>query len=239
MDRGMFGYANWGAVLTSKFIVIATCMAIGIGACSSGSTSGESSDSGAVQAGAQVVIGEPGGKPLPAGVTRSGLVKFSERQQIKDDVGLDEMMATGEVVTINPCSTGLVTDTAIGGEVRIRMQSGAHNGKELWTWGEWVSTDEGRCPAETASGGPYIDVSADSFDGIWPLTVEAGTLACSDQAVTFATGGVVYAVNGTAAGRAAASGWEPIDDIWADDPAADLGLKLNMGDLIERGLALC
>lgn len=43
-------------------------------------------------------------------------------------------------------------------------------------------------------------VSAASWtDGVWPLSVESGTLACRDQAVTFtAESGATYGVNGVA-----------------------------------------
>lgn len=77
----------------------------------------------------------------------------------------------------------------------------------------------------------------------WPLTVESGTLACDGVAegagdVTFTSEGTTYALNGLAKGRAARNGWAEIDPIWADDPDVP-GLKVNIGPLIDRGLALC
>lgn len=70
----------------------------------------------------------------------------------------------------------------------------------------------------------------------WPLTVDRGTLDCAPgNLVTFTAGGTTYAVNGTAKG---ANEWADIDSIWADD-GSGLGLKVNIGDLIDAGLALC
>ncbi len=83
---------------------------------------------------------------------------------------------------------------------------------------------------------PSGDVSRAEFGDDWPLTVEAGELLCIDQAVVLDTGGITYAVNGTAKDRADESGWQDIEAIWAD---GDAGLKKDIGPLIERGLALC
>jgi hypothetical protein len=83
---------------------------------------------------------------------------------------------------------------------------------------------------------PSGDVSRVEFGDTWPLTVEAGELLCVNQAVVFSTGGITYAVNGTAKDRADELGWQDIAPIWAD---GDAGLKKDMSPLIERGLALC
>ncbi|MEX2645451.1 MAG: DUF2511 domain-containing protein [Gaiellaceae bacterium] len=81
-------------------------------------------------------------------------------------------------------------------------------------------------------------VTAVEFGTNWPLTVSEGTLRCSGPgAVTFESGGTVYAVNGTAEGLDMGADIEPI---WAyeTDPLAG-GPKKNIGALIEAGLALC
>lgn len=83
---------------------------------------------------------------------------------------------------------------------------------------------------------PSGNVSRADLGDAWPLTVKEGTLLCVDQAVVFSTGGVNYAVNGTAKGRASEFGWRDIATIWADGSA---GLKKDIGPLIERGLAQC
>lgn len=73
----------------------------------------------------------------------------------------------------------------------------------------------------------------------WPLTVDEGVLACAGTAgagaVTFSSGGTVYAINGTAKQRNAGTDIAPI---WADNPDV-AGLKKNLSPLLERGLALC
>jgi hypothetical protein len=54
-------------------------------------------------------------------------------------------------------------------------------------------------------------VSRAEFGAKWPLTVDDGVLACTNNAVTFTQGGAVYAVNGRAKGR---TGYLPIEPIW-------------------------
>ena len=73
------------------------------------------------------------------------------------------------------------------------------------------------------------------FDLEWPLTVDSGTLYCSGGEVTFEANGTRYAVNGTAK---ATGKYPSIDPIWAPAPGG-LGLKRNIGDLIDQGLRLC
>jgi hypothetical protein len=53
-------------------------------------------------------------------------------------------------------------------------------------------------------------ISRADFGQQWPLTVADGVLSCQNGAVTFASGGVVYGVNGTAKSR----GFRGIDPIW-------------------------
>jgi hypothetical protein len=70
----------------------------------------------------------------------------------------------------------------------------------------------------------------------WPLTVDSGTLTCeSGSRITFSSGDTTYAVNGLAKGD---HKWADIDPIWADD-GSGLGLKVDIGDLISAGQALC
>lgn len=76
----------------------------------------------------------------------------------------------------------------------------------------------------------------------WPLTVNKGRLVCIGSrgvgAVVFvAPDGTNYAVNGTAKGRLDHAA--DINTIWADDKALGMGLKKNIGPLIDRGLKLC
>ena len=87
-------------------------------------------------------------------------------------------------------------------------------------------------------------VSRNDLGDEWPLTVDYGVLLCENDAagdialqiVTFQDpSGKMYAFNGTAKTH---TDLPAIDPIWADDPDVD-GLKIDMGPLNERGLALC
>lgn len=74
----------------------------------------------------------------------------------------------------------------------------------------------------------------------WPLKADTGELACDGSNgigdVTFtAPDGTVYAVNGSAK----SAGFDDIRPIWANDPKLGMGLKKDIGPLIQRGLALC
>ena len=78
-------------------------------------------------------------------------------------------------------------------------------------------------------------VSRDLLGDAWPLSVEDGVLECDAFAVTFTSNGQRYAVNGTAR---SAKRWTEIDEIWLDNPHLE-GTKINIGPLLDRGLALC
>lgn len=98
------------------------------------------------------------------------------------------------------------------------------------------ATTEPPPPATTAPPEEPGHVSRAEMGDDWPLTVEAGTLRCDADAVTFVTeDGREYAVNGTAIGR---HDHPEIDPIWANDPDPYLPKK-NIGPLIEEGLKLC
>ena len=86
-----------------------------------------------------------------------------------------------------------------------------------------------------------IHVTKAEYGNDWPLTVGEGDIECREvESVVFRSGGVVYALNGTARGRL--KELPAIDAIWAFDDeygGRKSGLRKNMGDLISRGLALC
>lgn len=83
-------------------------------------------------------------------------------------------------------------------------------------------------------------VCAEDFDP-WPLTVKDGILRCeegfgSPYPVTFEDAdGNTYAVNGTAKSR---TDLPDVAAIWADNPG-NPGAKIDIGGLINAGLALC
>lgn len=77
-------------------------------------------------------------------------------------------------------------------------------------------------------------------DGTWPLTVPEGTLACESLGrglgrVTITVGGKTYWVNGTAKGT---HRYADLEEIWRADPSYP-AIKVNIGPLLDRGLALC
>ncbi|MBX7135035.1 MAG: YebY family protein [Fimbriimonadaceae bacterium] len=78
-----------------------------------------------------------------------------------------------------------------------------------------------------------------TWTGPWPFTLDSATLSCSKGAggerVTVVANREMYALNGAAK---AAKLWPPFDPIWLDEPKAP-GVKVNIGPMIERGLALC
>ena len=93
-------------------------------------------------------------------------------------------------------------------------------------------------PAEPGSQVRRKPVSSDDFPGLWPLSMTSGTLNClpknGQTMVTFTTPtGITYAINGSAR-----SMWPPIDPFWRDNPEIP-GTKINIGPLLDAGLALC
>jgi hypothetical protein len=97
-------------------------------------------------------------------------------------------------------------------------------------------------PADLAND-PGLLVSSD-FGDDWPLTVPYGVVHCESisaggmalNVVTFqAPDGTIYASNGTAKDH---TNYPSVEAIWADDPNVD-GLKINIGPIIDAGLALC
>jgi Protein of unknown function (DUF2511) len=76
-------------------------------------------------------------------------------------------------------------------------------------------------------------VSRADFGEEWPLTIESGLLRCRAGAVTFETGGSVYAVNGLAMNNTQNLDIGPIWVSGVDTP------KKNMSPLIAAGTALC
>ncbi|MFG2440867.1 hypothetical protein [Streptomyces sp. NPDC048508] len=85
------------------------------------------------------------------------------------------------------------------------------------------------------TGGDGLPVTASRFTE-WPFTVTAGVLTCTAGAVTFEpAGGPRYAVNGTAKD----SGYPDISPIWADDKELGYGLKIDISEVLNKGLSLC
>jgi hypothetical protein len=86
------------------------------------------------------------------------------------------------------------------------------------------------------------EVTRSEFGEDWPLTVASGTIRCdgspgAGQVIfTAPTSGTEYALNGTAL----EGGYASIDPIWRYEPGmAKYELRVNIGVLTDRGLALC
>ncbi len=86
----------------------------------------------------------------------------------------------------------------------------------------------------------------------WPFTVSEGLLKCSQNEVTFVSGGVAYAVNGSAK----AAGFADIEPIWkydikmleelagvydktVEEMKVEAPMRINIGAIIKTGLELC
>ncbi|OBG25295.1 hypothetical protein [Mycobacterium sp. 852002-51057_SCH5723018] len=86
-------------------------------------------------------------------------------------------------------------------------------------------------------------ISKATFKGIWPVSVDGGTLTCDATkggSITFTPDGSseTYASNGTAMGWAPQEGWKNFRNIWLDDPDG-LGPKVNSRDFDAEGHRLC
>ena len=95
-------------------------------------------------------------------------------------------------------------------------------------------------PANSASANPAV-VSADAWtDGDWPLTIAGGVLTCTTGAV-FITDqdGEMWPLNGKARSYHARFGAKPeLEPIWRVNRKL-APMRIDMGPLIKRGLALC
>ena len=86
------------------------------------------------------------------------------------------------------------------------------------------------------SGSPEengVRISAADFSSEWPFTVDEGVLRCAGSSVIFRAEGTDYAVNGTAR-----ADYPEIEPIWKQNPDVP-GTRVNIGDVLDRGLELC
>jgi hypothetical protein len=88
-------------------------------------------------------------------------------------------------------------------------------------------------------------VAKATFQGTWPITSDAGTLACDATkggSITFSPDGSsdTYAVNGTAMGWAPKEGWKDFHEIWLANTGDDsAGPNVNSSDFDAEGQKLC
>jgi hypothetical protein len=99
------------------------------------------------------------------------------------------------------------------------------------------SNSEGSGTLSGTTGKSMEVTRATWHDGAWPFTVPRGILGCTKPPypgeVTFNVDGKIYGVNGTALDQ----GLPGVEPIWRADGSE--GLKVSVGELIERGLQLC
>ncbi|MEW1879425.1 DUF2511 domain-containing protein [Rhodococcus sp. NPDC080181] len=87
----------------------------------------------------------------------------------------------------------------------------------------------------TARNQPAGLVSESTWTGDWPFTVPQGVLMCgAPDRVTFSADGTMYAVNGSAKSTGE---FEDLAAIWKDSDFP--GVKVDIGPMIQQGLALC
>jgi hypothetical protein len=87
----------------------------------------------------------------------------------------------------------------------------------------------------TARNQPAGSVSESTWTGDWPFTVPQGVLMCAaPDRVTFSADGTMYAVNGSAKSTGQ---FEDLAAIWKDSDFP--GVKVDIGPMIQQGLALC
>jgi hypothetical protein len=94
----------------------------------------------------------------------------------------------------------------------------------------------------SAHGAAKIElVSAEDYGTEWPFVPSEMHLLClpgNAVVVSDPESGQMYALNGTASGRAAALALEPLDKVWRQDPA-NPGAKVSVSPFISKGLTLC
>jgi hypothetical protein len=86
-----------------------------------------------------------------------------------------------------------------------------------------------------------FEIDAQQYGENWPLRVERGKLACEQNAVTFEADGIIYAINGRAQteNHRNGRGWANSKNIRRYDPQGVMYGLMDVGPLIQRGLALC
>lgn len=148
----------------------------------------------------------------------------------------DATLAVTTSPTTGTCKTTL-TDYNSGNLIAQRESAGKVTLTVVVSTGRTASTST-TTASPTAPRGFVSE--ATWTDGPWPLTVPEGTLACESLGgrlgrVTITANGTTYWVNGLAKGT---HRFADLDEIWRADPSFP-AIKVNIGPLLDRGLALC
>ena len=95
--------------------------------------------------------------------------------------------------------------------------------------------------APLAIAAPPKLISAEDFGDDWPFVPEEMHLQClpgNAVVVTDPETGRMYAVNGAASGKARQLGLDPLEQVWAENPAIP-GTKVGVEPVIKAGIQLC
>ncbi len=86
-----------------------------------------------------------------------------------------------------------------------------------------------------------LEIDAQQYGESWPLRVDKGKLACEQNSVTFEADGIIYTLNGRAQTEAQRNGrgWADSKNIRRYDPQGIMYGLMDVGPLIQKGLALC
>ncbi len=86
-----------------------------------------------------------------------------------------------------------------------------------------------------------LPIQRSQFGSAWPFKVESGVLSCRrGDEVVFEANDRVYAINGLARGNLARKGYVDLEAIWLQDPTNPAPyMRVDIGPMIDRGLALC
>ncbi len=95
--------------------------------------------------------------------------------------------------------------------------------------------------AGCSTGNEPTKVTQSEYGDRWPFTVPEGTIDCVSRAdVVLKVGEDVYAINGTARGKAKAGGpYKDLAEIWRNQPAGAEGKIAMPDDLVQKGLKIC
>lgn len=200
-----------------------------------------------ITTGSDARLRTPKNDDVPMCTTEADYDRVVKLATANDTVGIEQLMREGRAWTVPSGTLCKVIDRGFF-KSEVRILEGRRSGISGWVSSDFLS-DAGGPDAGVAAGARHspngsVRITRAEYGSAWPFTVAEGVLAGAERPggtgrtriveVTFTTGGVTYAVNGTAKAN---KRYTEIDAIWADDPAL-AGLKVNIGPIIDRGLKL-
>lgn len=122
--------------IMKRIALIGCALALAAGCSSTGAAGSNLGDTVYVDSGA--------GTPTPAGITRTDFDHISSAVTAKDDVGLQQLIASGVVVMVPLCAPAKLLDTALAGERQVRIAS---TGAAVWVDVNWLKNKASACSA--------------------------------------------------------------------------------------------